>query len=180
MNTHQDIPARIEPEDIGTLLAIAAAADTRFPALSSATDPRLGAWSEILGETRLVDAHEAVMRIVRRPQLQVMQPGHVLDEVKLIRKERLRAIGEDVLVPPEGLEPGRYPAWLRVVRGHVADSVPLEEALAMADEVERVRAEELDGPRVSRRMLGPSVSRAVVGDLPRGMSSARTATRGGA
>lgn len=150
---------RIDTPELAGLLAIAAAADTRFPGLQGTQDPRLAAWQEILGPTRLSDATEAVMRIVRRPQLQVMQPGHVLDEVKVIRKERLRAIGEDALVPPDGLEPGRYPAWLREARRHIADGQELEYAIEMADAAEGA----------SRRMLGPS-TRHSVDDLIGGRS----------
>lgn len=152
---------RIDTPELAGLLAIAAAADTRFPGLQGTQDPRLAAWQEILGDTLLEDAHQAVMRIVRRPQLQVMQPGHVLDEVKLIRKERLRAIGEDALVPPDGLEPGRYPAWLREARRHIADGRDLSYAIEQADAAEGA----------SRRVLGPSTKH-TIGELMQGRGTA--------
>ena len=148
----------IEIDELAELMAVAAAADTRFPALTSTQDPRLAAWQQIL-TCRGEDAREAVMRIVRRPQMQVMQPGHILDEVKALRKERIKAVSEDALVPPDDLQPGRYPEWLRCVRRHIGDGQDVDYALEAADT-------ELG---VTRRLLGPSVRHELPKPGPRGM-----------
>lgn len=144
----------IQPDELAELLTIAAAADTRFPALTGTRDPRLAAWAAILGDVRLEDAHEAVMRIVRRPQMQVMQPGHVLDEAKALRAERLKAVGDEALVPPDNLPLGenggsQYPQWLRAAKRYVGDGLSVEDALAAADA-------ELS---VQRHLIGPAVHR---------------------
>lgn len=140
----------LEEDEVAELMTLAAAADTRFPALTGTADPRIKAWQGIL-DCRIEDARDAVLRIVRRPQLQVMQPGHILDEVKALRKERLKVVSDDALVPPDELAPGQYPAWLRAARRHLGDGRTIEYALEAAD-VEM---------GASRRMLGPSTKHRV-------------------
>lgn len=143
---------------VAEIMAIAAAADTRFPALESTTDPRLTAWVMLLGDVRPDDAREAVVRIARRPQLQVMQPGHLLDEIRAMRKERVKAVPDAALVPPDGLQPGQYPGWLRAARGHIADGRSVEYALEAAD-VEFGASRRMIGPTVKREL--PALGRAV-------------------
>lgn len=140
----------IDRPELAELLTIAAAADTRFPALTGTQDPRLAAWATILGDVRLEDAQEAVMRIVRRPQMQVMQPGHVLDEIRVLRRERVKALGDDDLTPPDDLLPGQWPAWLRAARRAVGDGLTAQEAMDVAD---------VELGITHRRMLGPSTGR---------------------
>lgn len=146
----------IDEVTITEMLTLAAAADTRFPAPAGIDDPRITAWQAILAETLPEDAKAAVLRIIRRPQLQVMQPGHVLEEVRVLRRERIKAVSESELVPPDDLQPGAWPLWLRAVRRHIADGLPIEDALREAD---RDAGEwMLPSPR-PRRLVGPSVHR---------------------
>lgn len=138
-------------DQIAELLTIAAGADVRFPGLDSTQDPRIGVWQGILDGIRYVDAYEAMMRIVRRPQLQVLQPGHVIAEVKAIRDARLKAISAgDLVVPPEAADED-FLAWLRAARQAVADGCTVDEANEVAD-----RAVGID-----RRLTGPPTGRDV-------------------
>jgi hypothetical protein len=141
------------------LWSVASAADTRFPDATSADDPRLQAWQAILGDTRPEDARDAVLRIVRRPQMQVMQPGHILDEVRTIRSERLAAVSTMDLVPPDDIAPGRYPEWLRAAKRAVGDGADAQAAMDQAD---------LEFG-ASRRLLGPSMRKPMIEQQPRGL-----------
>ncbi|UQN29456.1 hypothetical protein [Brachybacterium kimchii] len=161
----------IRIDQMAELLTIAAGADTRFPGLSSMQDPRLAAWVQILGETRYEDAEAAVLRIVRRPQLQVLQPGHVIAEVKVLREERVKAAGDHALTPPDGLPPGRWPEWLRSAKHAIGDGCTPEQAMDLADH--QISAA-YPNAKLERRELPASRRPLVIEEhQPRGMSSGR-------
>lgn len=150
----------LSPKEIAQVMTIFAGADTRFPAPAPprpdgvggmVVDPRIEAWRGILAEARFEDVWEAALRLCRRGMLQVVQPGHVLDEVRVLRAERLRAVSDADLVPPV-LPEGGFVPWLREARRGVADGLPVAEAVARADSVAGGERREL-GPPVGRPVL---------------------------
>lgn len=124
--------------EISEILTLIAGCDTRFPAIQPPqrmldgtvqVDPRITAWSAILGDIPIEDLRQATLNLVRQPMLQVMQPGHLHEEVKRIQLERAKDKQKHELTPPEGLEPGVYPLWLQATKNLIRRGVEPEAAM---------------------------------------------------
>ena len=146
---------KIEPADAAEVMTILTALDRWL----QVTEPMAVVWAQALNTAgvRLEDAREAAIRlVVGRPKADAT-PGLLIGEVRDLRRERIRAAGDDALVPPDDLRPGGYPQWLRAAKHAVADGMPVAVALEAADlEV-----------GVTRRQIGPPVARTIPTTLGR-------------
>ena len=73
------------------------------------------AWALVLGAVDYEDAKAAVVHLgsveLEPGKARYIEPGHIVAEVRRIRRKRLDAHGP--LVPPAGLDSAQYLAWLR-------------------------------------------------------------------
>lgn len=148
---------KIEPDEAAEVMTVLTAMDRWL----QVTEPMAVVWAQALTAKgiRLEDARAAAMRLVTGRAKADATPGLLIDEVRALRRDRLRAAGEDALVPPDNLEPGWYPQWLRAAKRYVGDGLPVPAALDAADLEVGVTREEL-GPPASRS-LGHVIERAV-------------------
>ena len=109
-------------EETGKLLARVAAVDNRRD-----DDAATLGWYEILSDISLDDAMAGLKsHRMNFPGVWV-EPGHVREQVKLIRQARLRTIGNGYH-GPEGLEPHEELAWTRRFNRAIADGLEIEAA----------------------------------------------------
>ncbi|MGQ4574922.1 hypothetical protein ACUH93_00700 [Dermabacteraceae bacterium P7006] len=147
----------IEYHHLADIFGMIAAADTRFPPPepprrnpdgTQRHDNRFPVWQRLLEGLRPEDVNEAAVRLTRRVMVQVIQPGHLIEEVKQLRKERTRSIDESTLVPPAGLPSGSYPFWRRKVTQLIGDGYSQDEAIQLADAA--MNAPRIEGPTSGR------------------------------
>lgn len=145
----------IEDDQAAEVMTILAALDRWL----QVTDEQAHLWANVLNakKVRLADAQEAAYRLITNRPKADATPGLLIGEVRDLRRERIRAAGDDALVPPDDLRPGGYPQWLRAAKHAVADGMPVAVALEAADlEV-----------GVTRRQIGPPVARTIPTTLGR-------------
>lgn len=101
------------PAEAQLLLGIAASFDNRKPNEEAAVS-----WAHALDGYRFVDARDAIVAHYRATDDWLM-PSKVIAEVKLIRSKRLHETPEPP--PPAELTPLETIAWLKEIRGRIAD-----------------------------------------------------------
>lgn len=81
-------------------------------------------WCDLLADMPLTDSLTAVREHRREHPSTYLTPGHVVDGVRRIRRDRLARVDPTKVAPPLDLDPDdprAYQAWLRATNRAIAD-----------------------------------------------------------
>lgn len=135
-------------EEVVAVIAAMNAVDHRVEPVLRNDDPRIGLFYKVLERYPYHQAEVAIVEYAAEPHNVVMQVGDVVAGIKAIRGRNLDRVQVADLIPPDSLEPGRFPEWAQLARKAVADGAPDA----------RSASEWADGAlSVSRREIGPAV-----------------------
>lgn len=102
--------------------------------LTKAREGMEDAWLMVLGTERAEDAFEATKRLIatRGNGNTWVVPADVLEQIVLVRRERVRNVMQGALpMPPRELDPddsGAYLAWTKTFTRALGDGLPLRDA----------------------------------------------------
>ena len=148
-------------EEVVAVIAAMNAVDHRVEPVVRNDDPRIGLFHKVLERYPYHQAEQAIVEYASSSHNVVMQVGDVVEHIKAIRLRNLDTVQASELIPPDELEPGQYPEWVKLARQAVADGAPDA----------RAATEWADGSLgLSRREIGPSVG-------PLGLSQIRGQAR---